>query len=91
MTTCNDVCYIESGNPPIHAVIKKKKRMFLRSMWRERSHLDDDPFTHALKIVMRARYNTKRYLQGLIYNDIDDVESEMRSQVLTMQHSTIIL
>lgn len=62
-------------------MIKKKPRKFLRSVRRERLHLDDDPLTHALKTVMGARYNTKRYVQDLIHNDIDDVESEMRSTV----------
>ena len=88
MTTCNDVCYIESGNPPIQAVIKKKQRKFLRSMWSERAHLADDPLMHALRTVMGARYNTKHYVQDLIHNDVDDVEIEMRSLVSAVQHST---
>lgn len=63
MTTSNDVCYAESGNTPIHTVIRKKQRKFLRSVWRERSQLDDDPLILALRIVMAARYNTKDYVQ----------------------------
>ena len=78
MTTCNDVCYIESGNPPIQAVIKKKQRKFLKSVWRERSQLDDDPLIMALRTVMAARYNTKYYIQDMIHNDVDDVDIGMR-------------
>ena len=57
-------------------------------MWRERAHLANDPLMHALKTVMRARYNTKLYVQDFIHNGVDDVEIEMRSLVSAVQHST---
>ena len=87
MTTCNDVCYIESGNPPINAVIKKKQRKFLKSVWRERCDLNDDPLILALKTVMEARYNTKDYVHDLIHNDQDDVDISIRDLKHSLQQS----
>ena len=47
-------------------------------MWRERSHLDDDPLMLALKIVMDARYNTRHYINEFIQNNVDDIDVGMR-------------
>ena len=88
MTTCNDVCYIESGNPPIQAVIKNKQRKFLRSIWRERAQFNDDPLILALRTAMGARYNTKDYVQGLINMDVNDVDIAMTELRHKMQHTT---
>ncbi len=34
--TCNDLCYIESGYPPLKVQVKKRQRMFFASKWEER-------------------------------------------------------
>ncbi len=85
MTTCNDVCYIESGNPPINTVIKKKLRKYFKRVWIERSQMDDDPLIMALKTVMAARYNTKDYVYDLIHNDLDDINIGMRELKQNLQ------
>ncbi len=74
MTTCNDLCYIESGYAPVHCLIRKKQRAFLRRVWSERSQLIDDPLMLALRTVMRAQYNTKQFIQDLLLDNVDDVE-----------------
>lgn len=88
MTRCNDVCYTEPRNPPIHTEIKKKQRKFLRSVWRERSQLDDQAIDTGPENSLGARYNTKNYIQDLIHNDVDDVEFGMRNLMHKMRHAT---
>ena len=69
LTTCNDICYIESGCAPLKAIVKSKQRIFFARMFNERQHIQDDPFSMVLTLVLGSRYNTKTYLQNLIDND----------------------
>lgn len=40
--TCNDVCYAESGYPPLKDRIVFEQHTFYRKMWQERSVYDGD-------------------------------------------------
>ena len=67
-TTCNDVCYLESGYSPLSAIIKSKQRKFFTKMFDVRTNMFDDPLGYVLKLVLSSRYNTKTYLNDLINN-----------------------
>ena len=42
-TTCNKLCYAESGYPPVECLFKSRQRNFLKKMWYERGNMADDP------------------------------------------------
>ena len=73
-STCNDICYVELGLPPIKATITLRQRSFVRNMWRTRSGLNDDPWTFAMQIARGARNVTSRHLENLLTQDINDVD-----------------
>ena len=57
LTTCNDLCYVELGLPPLKDLVKAKQRKFFSKMWSERSGMvDDDPLAFAISIVRNGRY-----------------------------------
>ncbi len=72
MSTCNDVCYVELGVPPLRAIVTHKQRKYFRNTWNERSNMLDDPWAHVVRLVLETNTPTSRYLNGLIYNDNDD-------------------
>ena len=75
-STCNDVCYVESGYVPLKAIVKSRQRKFFTRMYKDRIEMHDDPFSLVLKLVMRTRYTTKTYLYDLINNSLDDIQRE---------------
>ncbi len=75
--TCNDLCHIESGCPPLPALVKARQRKFFGNMYAERSGMDDDPLGFALRLVLETRYNTKTYVSDLINNNADDCTEAM--------------
>ena len=77
LTTCNDVCYIESGYPSLKSIVKSKQRKFFTKMYNERSILLDDPLGFVLKFVLSNRYTTRTYLKKIIDNYfVDDIECD---------------
>ena len=78
LSTCNDLCYIESGCPPVKDLIKSKQRKFFKQMWNERSGYVDDPLAHAMSITIRSNSPTGKYINNLINNDIDDIDEIMQ-------------
>ena len=87
-TTCNDICYVESGYPPVSAIIKSKQRSFFSKMYNERSNMLDDPLGFALKLALNSRYSTKRYLEDLIVNsDFNDCQSEFEKIKLNLRRA----
>ena len=84
-TTCSDVCYIESGCPPIEALVKDKQYKYFRKVYRERSGMTDDPLTFALLLLMNTQYNTKNYVRDLLNIDqspIYDAMERIRRELL---------
>ncbi len=86
-TTCNDICYIKSGCPPLQAFVKSRQRKFYSKMYVECSNMDDDPFGFVMKTVMDTRYNTKAYVTELIENNIDDCTVSMDILKDNVRHS----
>lgn len=78
-TTCNDVCYLESGYVPVNVIVKSKQRKFFVNMYRERLGMLDDPFAFVLNLVLNSRYNTRKYIYNLINEvDINDYQQEVQ-------------
>ena len=76
-TSCNDVCYVESGYVSLNAIIKSKQRKFFVKMHHERLNMYDDPLGFVLRLVLRNRYNTNNYLKNLIDNcQFDDIKQD---------------
>lgn len=72
-TTCNDMCYIESGYPPLKDLVRSRQRKFFTKVWRERSVMNDDPLMLVIHKVLDTRYTTRTYVHGLIFNNLDDI------------------
>ena len=75
-STCNDICYVESGYVPLKAIVKNRQRKFFTKMYNDRIIMQDDPFGLVLRLVNETRYSTKKYLHDLIYNSVDDIQRE---------------
>ena len=78
-TTCNDTCYLELGLPPLQDLVRSRQRKFFSGMWRERSLMEDDPLVLIIKTVLGSRYNTRNYVQSLIYDTVDDIGEAMEN------------
>ena len=77
LTTCNDLCYVEIGYPPLKDLVIAKQRKFLKKMWGERLNMFDDPLVFAIRTVQNAQYKTSNYINGLINDDVNDLEIAM--------------
>ena len=73
MTTCNELCYLELGLPPLRALVISRQRKFFRNMWRERQEMDDDPWSYTVRLVMESTTPTGRFISDLIDQEMDDV------------------
>ena len=76
-TTCNDLCYLEMGYPPLKDLVIAKQRNFFVKMWSQRSGMGDDPLTFAVNTIRNARYRTSHYIDALITNNVDNIEAAM--------------
>ncbi len=88
MTTCNDLCYLESGCSPLQSLVKSRQRRFFKQMWRERSHMQDDPLIFAINTVLDHRYTTRTYVSGLIGNYVDDISEAIETMKQNITEST---
>ena len=79
MTTCNEICYLELGMPPLRALVTHRQRKFFRNMSRERSGMVDDPLMHAINLVLANNTPTSRFLSNLISHNRDDIDEAMES------------
>ena len=77
LTTCNDLCYVEIGYPPLKDLVIAKQRKFFKKMWGERLNMFDDPLVFAIRTVQNAQYKTSNYINGLINDDVNDLEIAM--------------
>lgn len=83
--TCNDICYLESGYPPLRALVRKRQRDFFQKKWEERKEMNDDPFVFAVKTVLSIRISTRLYVTNLLQENTDDIQmerDELRNNVL---------
>ena len=72
-TTCNDVCYVESGYPPLKDLIKYNQHKFFHKMWAERSEYQDDPLAFVIGTVINTNMITSRLVRDFITNDVEDL------------------
>ena len=72
-STCNNLCLVELGYPPLRALVSHKQRKFFKGMWNERSNMMDDPLVHAINLTLESNTPTSRYVRDLLYNEVDDV------------------
>ena len=77
-TTCNDLCYLELGIPPVKALVMKQQRHFLQTLYRGRVDHHEDPWKYAVSLTIDARLATGRYLHDLLVTDVDDVSVAMQ-------------
>ena len=47
-STCNDLCYVESGYPPLQDLVCYRQHKFIHASWRERIHQHDNPLHFVL-------------------------------------------
>ena len=87
MTTCNDLCYIEVGYPPLKDLVIAKQRKFLAKMWAERSSMDDDPLVFAIRTVINAQYKTSNYINRLMNSKEDDLGNAMEKLKTSIRES----
>ena len=78
-TTCNDVCYVESGYLPLKTIVISKQRKFFKQVHSDRVNMLDDPLGFVLKLVLSSRYTTKTYLSNLINTEINDYQSALQN------------
>ena len=86
--TCTDLCLVEAGFPPVEAVIKHRQKSLLKRIWAERRHMHDDPFAHAMRIVLASRYVTSTYVTQLLEEDEDVVALAVQRLQEGIQGST---
>ena len=46
-TTCNDMCYVELGYPPLKNLVLSRQRKFFYKMWEKILHINDDSLIFA--------------------------------------------
>ena len=87
MSTCNELCYLELGMPPLSAIVRQRQRKFIKTMWRDRNLMTDDPLIHVLKLSIDANTPTSHLLNNFIHNDVDDVNDALEEMILSVQES----
>ncbi len=70
MSTSNDLCYLELGFPPLRARVTHRQRKIFQSLWSDRRHYTDDPWTHAVNLSLGAGTPTGRCIAYLIDTQI---------------------
>ena len=76
-STCNDVCYVESGYPPLSDLVKLKQHRFFHSKWQERSAYADDPLYFVMNLVKETNTVVGKMVRNLISNEVTDISVAM--------------
>ncbi len=76
-TTCNDLCYVELGYPPLKNLVLSRQRKLFKKKCGKRVHMNDDPSIFAMKLTLNNRLSTRTYTSQLIRDDRDDVDIAM--------------
>ena len=88
MTSCNDVCYVESGYNSLTSIVRHKQRLYFAKMSNERFGLQDDPLGYSLRLVLGNNYNTSKYLKNLIDNsNFNDYQQDTESMKTSLRES----
>ena len=86
-TTCNDLCYLELDIPPVKAIVTRKQRLFVQRLNRERRGQHEDPWLHAVSLILGARHATSRYLHDLLTVNVDDERAALAQLKETVEMS----
>ena len=86
-STCNDVCYVESGYPPLCDLVKYKQHKFFHTMWRDRAAYDDDPLSFVINMVTGSNTCTARSVREFLDNDIEYISVAMQRVIENIQNS----
>ena len=74
-TTSNLVCYAELGYPSLPDFFRFKHHRFFQRMWAERSAMQDDPLSLAIKIVKDSNTHTGKFVKTLITSECPSMTS----------------
>ena len=67
--TCNDLRLIELGLPSVCALIKPKQiKIFFSRMWSKRKNMTNDPWAHAIRVILDCNFPTAHYIRDQINN-----------------------
>ena len=72
-STCNEVCYTETGYPSLRQIVKNKQHKFFRKVWQERSNMVDDPLMFAINLALSSNSPTARLIQQCVTTEVGDV------------------
>lgn len=72
-TTPNVVCYVESGYPSLPDLVKYRQHKFLKKMWDERSSMNDDPLSFAMRKVINENTNMGKCVKEMIRGEVPDM------------------
>ena len=86
-STPNDTCLIEAGYPSLEAAVRQRQRKFLKQMTDERKDLNDDPLMFTLDLTERENVSMHRYLSGVLGEEGDIVENDIRLRKERIQSS----
>ena len=77
-STCNDVCYVEAGYPPLQDLVRYKQHKFVKAMWQDRYLYDDDPLVFVIKVVKSTTTCTGKMLRDFLNNDVTELSEVMQ-------------
>lgn len=80
-STCNDVCYVESGYPPLQEIIRYKQHKFFHNMWQDRSQYNDDPLAFVIGLVTNTNTPTGRLLREFTNTEVTDLSDAMQGVI----------
>ncbi len=77
-STCNDVCYLESGYKPLKDLVGLKQYTFFRNMWQVRYRNEDDPLLFVMNLASRNTV-TGRLVRMYTNNNAKHISSVMQN------------
>ena len=78
-STCNDVCYVESGYLPLPDIVKNKQHKFVHIMCQERAQLVDDPLMYVLNLIVNTNTVTGRTVNQMITQNVPEPSIAMQN------------
>ena len=90
MSTCNDLCYLEIGYPPLPDLVRQKQRKFFKAKWQEREAMVDDPLMYTILKITSVNNKTSNYIRHLIDDNVDDIflaQEKLRNNVIQSESS----
>lgn len=86
-TTCNDICYVESGCHSLKDFIINKQHKFFFKIWTERQGYIDDPLMHVINTVIATNTPTSRMVNEYISTDVKDLSEAKQAVIANIEES----